>query len=173
MINENLFHANQRLSEELAQEMALKNRRIVIAESCTAGLVSGILAQVPGISKWLCGSSVTYMESVKRQWLGLDAALLTCHTAVSAEVTESMARAVLERTEAADFSVAITGHLEPLQSEVGAVAYVGLAFRDGKEIRVGLVSRFSLPGKDRLERQWAAAQSALRLAVSFLQEVTG
>ena len=169
MINEKLFLANQCLAEDLSRELAMRNLRIVFAESCTAGLISGILAQVPGISKWLCGSSVTYMESVKRQWLGVDPEVLRRHTAVSPEGTESMARAVLERTETADFSLAITGHLEPSLSESGAVAFVGLAFRVDQGIQVGSVNRFPLPGNDRLERQWSAAQITLRSAVAYLQ----
>ena len=169
MINESLFKTTRHLAKELARQMELGNQRIVFAESCTAGLVSGILAQVPGISKWLCGSSVTYMEALKESWLAIDNDLIAKHTAVSSQVTEEMARSVLERTGVADFAVSITGHLDPGMSENGSMAYVGVSYRADQSVHVRPVVGYPLAGKNRINRQWNAASIALNVAVEHLK----
>ena len=140
MIDESLFDRSQKLAFQLAEQLEQSERQMVFAESCTAGLAAGILAQVPGISKWLAGSSVTYMEEVKAGWLGIDPELIARHTAVSSEVTEAMASSVLQRTGAADFAVAITGHLEPGANEQGCLVYVAVDV-GGLGVPWGLSSR--------------------------------
>ncbi|MCH2182309.1 MAG: nicotinamide-nucleotide amidohydrolase family protein [Mariniblastus sp.] len=169
MIKESLFKKTRQLARQLAGQLEQDGQQIVFAESCTAGLVSGILAQVPGISKWLCGSSVTYMEDLKTGWLGIDPDLIARHTAVSSEVTEAMARSVLERSEAADFAVAITGHLEAGMSEQGCLAYVAVSYRQGETVCVRPVVCSALVGKNRIDRQWQAASIALHVAVDHLK----
>ena len=89
--------------------------RLVLAESCTAGLVAAELGQVPGISEFLCGSMVVYRTPTKTAWLGISSELLHDPVIgpVSAEVTIALARAVLEKTPEATVAAAITGHLGP------------------------------------------------------------
>lgn len=173
MIDESLFDRSQKLAFQLAEQLEQSERQMVFAESCTAGLATGILAQVPGISKWLAGSSVTYMEEVKAGWLGIDPELIARHTAVSSEVTEAMASSVLQRTGAADFAVAITGHLEPGASEQGCLVYLAVAYRQGDQVHVRPVVHTPLEGKRRLDRQWEAATIALNLAVDHLRFPVG
>ena len=98
---------------ELAQRLARHQVRLVFAESCTAGLLPALLAAVPGISDYLCGSMVTYRAECKRDWLGVGSELIQQHSAVSPAVTRQMATAVLQRTPIADYSAAVTGHLGP------------------------------------------------------------
>src|SRR3954465_4450135 len=78
----------------------LKSRdlRIVFAESCTGGLVSASLAQIPGISSQLCGSAVTYRDATKSEWLGVAPAKLKGKGAVSAGVARLMALGALKKT---------------------------------------------------------------------------
>jgi len=89
--------------------------KLVLVESCTAGIVSGLLGQIPGISQFLCGSMVIYRNDSKHQWLGIDPELLDDPNIgpVSAQVTEALAIAALERTPEATIAAAITGHLGP------------------------------------------------------------
>jgi PncC family amidohydrolase len=103
------FAAAQSLADALRQN----RRRIVFAESCTAGLISATLARVPGISDWHCGSAVVYRLDTKHRWLGVSEALLQRPGPVSREVAEAMACGVLQRTPEADLAAAITGHLGP------------------------------------------------------------
>jgi PncC family amidohydrolase len=95
--------------------LTFRGERLVLVESCTAGLVSGILGQIPGISQCLCGSMVVYRNDSKRQWLGIDPTKLDDPAIgpVSPFVTEELAAAVLARTPEATIAGAITGHLGP------------------------------------------------------------
>lgn len=86
---------------------------VVFAESCTGGLVAASLAMVPGISRCLCGSLVTYREASKAAWLGVEPQLIAAVSAVSPEVTAAMASGALRRTAEANWAAAVTGHLGP------------------------------------------------------------
>jgi PncC family amidohydrolase len=114
----------------LAEVLQRHETRLVFAESCTAGLASATLAIVPGISKWLCGSAVTYQEATKISWVGVDPAELENFTAVSHQVARAMAVGVLKSTPHADLAVSVTGHLGPYAPpELDGVIFVGTAVR--------------------------------------------
>ena len=100
-------------AKHLAEQLEIKNLQISLAESCTGGLVAALMTQVQGISQRLCGSAVTYQESIKQNWLEIDTELITRHSAVSPQVTQAMAAAVLGKTPDADLAAAITGYLDP------------------------------------------------------------
>jgi nicotinamide-nucleotide amidase len=95
--------------------LASRDERLVLVESCTSGLVGGILGQIPGISQYFCGSLVVYRNDSKRRWLGIDSAMLNDPAIgpVSKTVTEALASAALDRTPEATLAAAITGHLGP------------------------------------------------------------
>jgi len=169
MINKQLFDSTRLLSRQLAWQLNHHQTRIVFAESCTAGLVSGILAQVPGISKWLCGAVVTYQESLKQDWLRIDPTIIGEHTAVSPQVTDKMAEEILRLTPGAGISVAITGHLELAASRDAPLAYVSLAHRNNATICLCPAWRFKLVCRSRINRQWEAARNALHVAVEHFR----
>ncbi|MDG2468372.1 MAG: nicotinamide-nucleotide amidohydrolase family protein [Pirellulaceae bacterium] len=100
-------------AKHLAEQLEIKNLQISLAESCTGGLVAALMTQIQGISQRLCGSAVTYQESIKQNWLEIDTELITRHSAVSPQVTQAMAAAVLGKTPDADLAAAITGYLDP------------------------------------------------------------
>lgn len=109
--NQEIHPAKEAL--EVSTLLRAHRKRLVLAESCTGGLASALLVEVPGISEWLCGSLVSYRDDSKVRWLNIPSGLLTQHSAVSSEVAEAMVRGALELTHEADFAAAITGHLGP------------------------------------------------------------
>ena len=159
MTNAKLPQAAERLAEVLEQ----RGCKVVFAESCTGGLVSASLAAIPGISRWLCGSAVTYQEPAKVAWLGVSPADLKKHSAVSARVTRAMAAGVLSRTPEADLAVAVTGHLGPdAPHELdGTLFIVGLA-RAGSPAEPAL-HQSALHSESRPDRQIEAATAVLYL----------
>lgn len=109
------------------------HERLVLAESCTAGLVAALLGQVPGISECLCGSMVVYQTPIKHQWLGIASEDLNDPSLgpVSARVTEALAKAILERTPQATVAASITGHLGPsAPANLDGVVYCSIATRE-------------------------------------------
>jgi nicotinamide-nucleotide amidase len=124
--------------------------RIVTAESCTGGLVAAVLTEIAGSSDVLEGGFVTYSNAAKRTMLGVPAATLGRHGAVSSETAAAMAAGALKHSQA-DFAVAITGIAGPgggsKQKPVGLV-YFAAASRDGRRLarsrRFGKIGRRSV-----------------------------
>ena len=90
----------------------LAGRRIATAESCTGGLLAARLTERPGSSAYIAGGLVAYANDPKTELLGVDAALIDAHGAVSEPVAEAMAAGALQRFRA-DTAVAITGIAGP------------------------------------------------------------
>ena len=145
-------------ARNLAVLIAERQVRIVLAESCTAGLAAATLAQTPGISRWLCGSAVVYREQTKIDWLDVSAADLEQHTAVSDPVARAMAAGVLNRTAEAAWSAAVTGHLGPDAPEgFDGVIFLAVARREAADVVVQAVWRHQLGSRGRQARQEEAA----------------
>ena len=87
-------------------------RRIAVAESCTGGLVSAALTEVPGSSAVFEAGYVTYANSAKMRALGVAEDVLDTFGAVSVATAWAMAKGALERS-GADIAVAITGIAGP------------------------------------------------------------
>ncbi|SFR80736.1 CinA family protein [Sphingomonas jatrophae] len=87
-------------------------RRVALAESCTGGLVTAALTEVPGSSDVLDAGFVTYSNEAKRSMLGVAGDVLETFGAVSIATAWGMARGAIERSQA-DVAVAITGIAGP------------------------------------------------------------
>jgi nicotinamide-nucleotide amidase len=87
-------------------------RRIAVAESCTGGLVSAALTEIPGSSDVFEAGFVTYSNAAKQKMLGVSNDVLETFGAVSIAVAWSMAQGAL-RVADADVAVAITGVAGP------------------------------------------------------------
>jgi PncC family amidohydrolase len=101
------------LARKVVDRLKSRNLRIVLAESCTGGLVSAILTRIPGVSEFHCGSAVVYQVATKAAWLGVPKSLLRSPGPVSREVVSKMALGALDITPHAEVAAAITGHLGP------------------------------------------------------------
>lgn len=147
--------------------LAERGLRIVFAESCTAGLVSARMAEVPGVSQWMCGSAVVYREQTKCDWLQVPPPLIARHSAVSEAVTRQLAQHVLESTAEAHISGAVTGHLGPgAPPEQDGVVFVAFAVREGPTVAVVACRQFTLKAKERRLRQAEAAEIALQFVAA-------
>ncbi|MEO7196308.1 MAG: competence/damage-inducible protein A [Pseudonocardiaceae bacterium] len=110
-------HARQLFSTDgtsLDDQLAglLRGQRIGLAESCTGGLLAARLTERPGASDYVAGGVVAYSNAVKTELLGVPAALLERHGAVSPEVARAMADGARRRF-GASVGVGITGVAGP------------------------------------------------------------
>jgi nicotinamide-nucleotide amidase len=137
--------------------------KLALAESCTGGLIGKLLTDVAGSSDYVLLDAVVYANSAKRDLLGVPAAVLEQHGAVSAETAAAMAEGVLAKA-GADLAVAITGIAGPgggsADKPVGTV-WFGVARRGGKTE----TERRVLPG-DRERIRTLAAYVALQLVAN-------
>ena len=144
------------LNDQAATLIALcrtRGKRIATAESCTGGLVAGLLTEIPGASAVVDRGFVVYSNEAKQELLGVPTATLAAFGAVSQETARAMARGALAHSHA-DFAIATTGVAGP----------------DGgtSEKPVGLV-HFACAGADgsvvALERRYGdVGRAAIRLA---------
>jgi nicotinamide-nucleotide amidase len=97
---------------DLAAALRARGWRIATAESCTGGLVAAACTTVAGSSDWFERGFVTYSNAAKVESLGVDAALIATHGAVSEEVARAMAAGALAHSPA-DLALAVTGVAGP------------------------------------------------------------
>ena len=112
-LGEAIYAEDERpLSEHVLALLRGRGLRLAVAESCTAGLVAARLADIPGSSDVLLGGVIAYANDVKRELLGVPAALLAEYGAVSAEVARAMAEGARAAT-GAEVGIAVTGVAGP------------------------------------------------------------
>ena len=113
-------------AQQAVSILASRHETIATAESLTAGAVSSALAAVPGASAVLLGGVVAYSAQVKIDQLGVRAATLADHGAVSEAVAVEMAERVRERFGAA-YGLATTGVAGPTPHDGSPVGLVVVA----------------------------------------------
>ncbi|WP_159995379.1 CinA family protein [Roseomonas sp. 18066] len=148
----------------LLQRLAAEGLTIATAESCTGGLVAAALTAIPGSSASVLAGFVTYSNEAKTRMLGVPAAMLEAHGAVSAEVAGAMAAGAL-RESGADLAVSTTGIAGPGGATAGkpvGLVYLAAARRGGGVT----VQRHVFPG-DRGAVRAAAVGVALAMAAAL------
>ncbi|GAA0294081.1 CinA family protein [Rhodovulum strictum] len=138
---------------------------VASAESCTGGMVSAAITDIPGSSKMFDRGFVTYSNAAKQTLLGVRAETLDAHGAVSEPVAAEMAEGALARSEA-DLAVAITGIAGPGGSEHKPEGRVCFALaRKGAGVVTETVE-FGALGRDRVRA--ASRDHALDLLIGAL-----
>lgn len=124
-----------------------RSLKVATAESCTGGLVAGALTEIAGSSDVVDRGFVTYSNEAKQQMLGVPAATIDTHGAVSRETAEAMVRGALGSANA-DLAVAITGIAGPAGGSPGkpvGLVHFAAASRSGAlthaEMRYGDIGR--------------------------------
>ena len=100
------------LASQLGRRLLDRELMVTTAESCTGGLVAAAMTDIAGSSGWFERGFVTYSNHAKMEMLGVDAALIEAHGAVSEEVARAMAEGALLESRA-QVAVAITGIAGP------------------------------------------------------------
>jgi nicotinamide-nucleotide amidase len=135
---------------------------LAVAESCSGGLLSSRLTDVPGSSAYFDRGAVCYSNDAKMSWLGVPSALIAAHGAVSEPVARAMALAV-RSAAMSDAGIGVTGIAGPgggtAEKPVGTVAIV-VVLGDEERVRT---FRF-IGARDMVKFQSAqAAMNMLRL----------
>lgn len=163
-----------RLEEVVIETLLERGQTVAVAESCTGGLVASRLTDVAGSSGCFLQGLVTYSNEAKVALLGVEAATIERHGAVSEPVAEQMARGCLERS-GADIAAATTGIAGPgggsPEKPVGTVC-IAVASRSAAGEVIVDVSTLSMHG-DRQQNKVRFSEAALRgLLVRLKQEAS-
>lgn len=121
-----ISQTHQQLAERVLAEARKRGLKIATAESCTGGMVSAALTDIAGSSDVFERGFVTYSNDAKQEMLGVAAATIAAHGAVSTQTARAMAEGAI-RNSRADIAVAITGVAGPgggsLEKPVGLVCF--------------------------------------------------
>lgn len=158
---------NKKILEVIVGNL-LKNKgyRLAIAESCTGGLISNRITNVPGSSQWFDRGYITYSNRSKTEELLVPAALINKYGAVSKEAALAMAKAA-RRKSGADIAVAVTGIAGPTgatREKLIGTLHIAIDGHDGSRHR-----ELYLKG-DRLLFKEQAANGALDMLKEYLAE---
>ncbi|MFO1239909.1 MAG: CinA family protein [Sphingomonadaceae bacterium] len=141
-----------------------KGRRVVVAESCTGGLVSAALTAIAGSSAVFEAGYITYSNEAKMDMLAVDSNILETFGAVSIATAWAMAQGALTRSQA-DVAVAITGIAGPdggsEQKPVGTVVFARAQKGKDSEDVIADTRQFDDTGRGGIRLQ--AALVALKL----------
>lgn len=155
------------LARELGGLLSRSGLTVAVAESCTGGLVGALITDQPGSSGYFLGGVIAYADEVKRDQLGVNAALLTRHGAVSREVALAMAEGARSR-----FSTAIAASITGIAGPDGGSDEkpVGLTFIGVASDRGSRCEEFRFTG-DRWANRRQAASEALRLLIEEAEAI--
>jgi nicotinamide-nucleotide amidase len=141
----------QAIVAELAEALIQRQWFVTCAESCTGGGIATALTDMAGSSGWFDRAFVTYSNAAKREMLGVSAATLDRHGAVSRATVTEMAQGALARSRA-QLSVAVSGIAGPGGGSPGKpVGTVWLAWA-------------TADGADAIEEHFAGDRLAVRAA---------
>jgi nicotinamide-nucleotide amidase len=153
------------LAGELGELLRARNWMLATAESCTGGWVGQLVTALPGSSQWYERGFITYANAAKIEMLGVPAATIDEHGAVSEQTASAMAAGALAHSHA-QAALAISGIAGPgggtRQKPVGLVCY-GWALADGTVMS----STCRLDG-DREEIRSRAVAAAMRGLIELL-----
>ena len=152
-----------RVENAIGKLLRTRGETLSIAESCTGGLVSDRITNVPGSSVYFMGGMVNYSNESKAKHLGVSLFEIRRHGAVSSEVARKMAQGV-RKTFGATFGLSITGVAGPTggtkRSPIGRV-FIGIAHG-----RRTWVRKLDLKGSRREIKEKAAEKS-----LNYLYEI--
>lgn len=117
-------NGNDSLAAVVGRQLTAAGLTLALAESCTGGLVSALLTEVPGASAFLQCSAVVYANRAKQDLLGVSSEILEQEGAVSEACALAMAQG-MRRAAGSDLALAVTGIAGPdggtAQKPVGTV----------------------------------------------------
>jgi PncC family amidohydrolase len=155
----------QDITRQIHKLLIKENKTIAVAESCTGGLLSMLLTNFSGSSKYFILGTVVYSNSSKNSLLKIPLSIIRLNGAVSKDVAQKMAESVRKLAKT-DYGIGITGIAGPsggtIQKPVGTV-FIALA---GKNKQI--CQRFIFKGK-RISIRKQAALKALQLLKKFIK----
>ncbi|MCI2424898.1 CinA family protein [Candidatus Acetothermia bacterium] len=157
--------SENRMPEEiLAELLSGKGWRIAVAESCTGGLLSHRITNIPGSSRYFLGGVITYANMTKEQLLGVPHLLLENYGSVSEETAIAMATGC-KKLFASEIAIAITGIAGPAGgSKLKPIGSCYIALASQQDV---ICRSFCWQG-DRLRIKQNSVDAAFQMVIEYL-----
>jgi len=126
--------AELEIIKKIHEIFKLKNLRLSLAESCTAGLISSLIIHLPGASDFFDSAVVCYSAESKKKLLGVKKSILKKYGTVSEETAGAMAEGIRMKTKT-DFALSVTGNLgpNPIEDKKTGIVFIAVSFEGGIE----------------------------------------
>lgn len=151
----------------VGQALRERQLKLAVAESCSGGLISHLITNVPGSSDYFVLGAVVYSNSAKMQILGVSKIVLESFGAVSSECARAMAEGI-KKVGGCDLGLAVTGIAGPGGGTPSKP--VGLVFMALATKKSTTVKEFRFPGLRRDIKEQTARQ-ALGMVLEYLDTV--
>ena len=161
---------SQKLSRKLLESCLNKNIKLMIAESCTGGLLSANITRIAGSSVVFSYGIICYSNESKRKFLNVDDKTLKSHGAVSFETVREMLAGLCDKAEAKTLTIAISGVAGPSGSEskpVGLV-YIGVKISSND---TEVITEHNFGNIERNKIQQKSVNEALKISLHLIGEI--
>ncbi len=148
--------AGKRPEAIIGEALRKKGLKLCAAESCTGGLLSKMITDIPGSSDYFLGGIVAYDNRVKKRLAGVKASTLKRYGAVSGQTALELAEGVRKRLKS-DIGVSITGIAGPAGARPGKP--VGTVFIGAASDKKTIVKRFLFKGNRASIRRLSALEA--------------
>ncbi len=151
---------------EMVKAIGSKGSSLALAESCTGGLISTLITDLPGSSNYFLGSAVTYSNSSKNRILGVSQDTISKYGAVSEQTAVEMAEGAA-KVFGSDYAASVTGIAGPGGgSHIKPVGTVCIGLTDGNR-SITFTEHFE---GTRSEVRTRAADTVFKLLTDFILE---
>lgn len=158
---------DNKTEKSVARIMFNKSMTISVAESCTGGLISSRLTDIPGSSVYVKENYVTYSNEAKMKLLGVTQETLENYGAVSEECAREMAEGLTQKTDC-DVALAITGIAGPDGgTQKKPVGLVYIAIKNKYTLKIKKIELN--PHYKRKTMKYLFSQKALEFLMDFLE----
>lgn len=164
-INDGVFYDD--LSKNIINTLIKNNKKIILAESCTGGLISNELSKINDASKVFLGAYISYTKDTKKIMLNVKDKDITKYTPYSKQIVKQMLNGAIKNTNA-DFALAtscIAGPNGAINNKPVGTTYIGIMHNDIIKIKKSFFFG------NRIDIQYQAAMHSLELLLKLLIKI--
>ncbi len=161
---------SQKLSKKLLDACLDKNIKLLIAESCTGGLLSANITKVAGSSAVFSYGFVCYSNESKRKFLNVSEKTINSFGAVSYETVKQMLTGLCNQAKSKTLTIAISGVAGPSGSESKPVGLVFIGVKISSH-KTEVITEYNFGNIERNKIQQKSVHEALKISLDILKNV--
>ena len=161
---------SQKLSKKLLDACLDKNIKLLIAESCTGGLLSANITKVAGSSAVFSYGFVCYSNESKRKFLNVSEKTINSFGAVSYETVKQMLTGLCSQAKSKTLTIAISGVAGPGGSESKPVGLVFIGIKISSH-KTEVITEYNFGNIERNKIQQKSVHEALKMSFDYLKNV--